>query len=463
MRIKYIIFFLFYFACGIVFSQVTTFLWSGYVRATHTPVGVQDYFFNLTCAAPVRTASVEVNITSTGSGAFTYNAGANLGGALMPVYNNNVDPMNSGATCAPNGLLMGVDWADLTSFITVKINFNVNVNGVSGPVQFSLFDLNNQYDGCCGASFFDVVDISANKPGPVAITPILTAPIPANNSIGGGGCAFGWASSDCSLSSSTAANTLTFKGSNSGCTDWSNNFITIGTGADIIESVTLKYYTKTTGADNGNTQANPVKQKIIISNISTGGICISVLPVELTAFTGKCNGTKKTLSWATASENNNKNFIVEHSKDGLGFEEIGIVNGHGNSDRAINYEYAFTEEASDYLYYRLKQTDLNGVSKTLKTIYLNCIDKIGSLNLFPNPATNQIKLEFESSEETEFIISIKDIVGRVVKSITRVATQGENESLIQVEDLPAGVYQVVIGDNDGLTRSKTLKFIKSSE
>ena len=465
-RVKYIFFYLFI-SSGIISAQVSNFLWTGYVHATHTPIGASDYNFNLTCLSPAKTVSVTANITSTaGTGIFNYNV-TNMGNNPAPLYSNVIDPYATGAGCAPNGLVIGQDWADRTSSITVTINFNVNYVGVMGPIQFSIFDLNNNGNGSGGASWEDMVDITAIKNASTGVLPSTTSPVPANNSIGGGGCAFGWASSDCNGSKATATNTLTLKGSgfNGDCTNWANEFVTVGTGSDVIQTIIIKYYSGTSTSNNGTVQANPAKQYIVISNLSTGGVCnaLIVLPVELMAFEGKCNGNQKSLSWSTASESNNKHFTIEHSKDGIVFNEVGIIKGNGNSDRRINYNYSFTEEATDYNYYRLKQTDLNGVSKTLKTIYLSCVDKIGGLKLFPNPASDQIKLEFESSEESIFIINVTDIAGRIVKSITHMANQGGNEAIIPLEELPAGLYNIVIGDTNGLARTQTLKFIKNSQ
>ena len=465
--IKYILFFLFCLTGLNDFAQVTTFLWSGYVRATNTPIGATDYNFNLTCLAPAKTVSVTANITSSaGTGIFNYPV-VNMANAQPPLYSNSIDPYNTGSGCAPYGLVVGLDWANKTSDVTITINFNVNYIGVIGPVTFSIFDLNNQSNGSGGAYFEDMVDITAIKNPSTAVTPSVPGTIPGNNSTGGGGCTFGWSFADCNGGASTAGNTLTLKGNgfNGDCTNWANEFITVGTSSDIIEQVKIKYYSGGTTSSNGTTQANPAQQYIVISSLATGGVCnaLIVLPVELTYFAGKCNGTKKILSWETATENNNKNFTVEHSRDGVSFEEMGIVNGNGNSLRKINYEYSFSEETPDYNYYRLKQTDLNGATKTLKTIYLSCVDKMGKLKLFPNPATNQIKLAFESTEETTFTINITDIAGRVVRSIQHDAMQGGNEVSLQVDDLPGGLYNVVIGDVNGISRTQTLKFIKSNE
>lgn len=66
------------------------------------------------------------------------------------------------------------------------------------------------------------------------------------------------------------------------------------------------------------------------------------------------------LNWITESEENNDYFTLERSVDGVYFEKIGTV-------KALNTGtmYEFTDETfQDTInYYRLSQTDFNGVKK----------------------------------------------------------------------------------------------------
>ncbi len=187
--------------------------------------------------------------------------------------------------------------------------------------------------------------------------------------------------------------------------------------------------------------------------------CI-LLSAEVTSFTGKCIGSKKIFNWQTISEVDNAHFTLEKSKDGETFETIEKIKGNGNSTRQLNYNYSYEEENASYKYYRLSQTDFNGKTKILKLTYLNCVDAVGNLRLSPNPANSEIKLEFEASKESVFTVNITDFIGRVLKSIQYVATEGFNQSLVNIQDLPSGSYQVSINSNTG-SRPQILKFIKT--
>ncbi|MEO8761955.1 MAG: T9SS type A sorting domain-containing protein [Bacteroidia bacterium] len=453
MRIT--LFMLFVFIRTSAFAQVTTFLWSGYNHATHTPIGSTDYTFNLTCASPARTVPVSANITSSaGNGIFTYNV-VNPSTA-SPAYSNNVDPYATGQGCAPFGLALGVNWTNVSSFITVTIYFDLSANGVTGPVKFSIDDINS------GASFYDIVSVSATTSTGVNRLPVITSPIPANNTAGGGGCSGSpWSFADCNGGASSTATTLTIPaaGNNGNCTNYANEFVTIGSAADVISTVTIKYFSGTAG-QTGN--ANPTNQYIVISGLTTGGVCSIILPVELLGFTGKCSGTKKTFNWTTATEENNSHFTLEKSSNGTDFEVVSTIKGNGSSNRQLAYNFAYNEDNSAYKYYRLKQTDFNGISKNLKIIYLDYIDAVGNLNLYPNPANNEINIEFQSTEEDLFTITIVDLMGRTFKTLTQLSTQGKNNIVMNVSDIPAGSYHVIIAGTYG-SRPQTLKFIKVLE
>jgi hypothetical protein len=89
---------------------------------------------------------------------------------------------------------------------------------------------------------------------------------------------------------------------------------------------------------------------------------ISSLPIELVSF----NGTKKNgdnfLYWVTASEKDNDYFTLECTIDGEIWFDITNIKAAGNSQQELSYSYIHkTYDRSVTNYYRLSQTDFNGV------------------------------------------------------------------------------------------------------
>lgn len=90
-------------------------------------------------------------------------------------------------------------------------------------------------------------------------------------------------------------------------------------------------------------------------------------------------------------------------------------------------------------------TGINEVSKTLT-----------NLSIQPNPMTKEAKLSFTSENGGTDHISITDAVGKVVFTTTMTTKPGMNETTISRNNMPAGVYILYIGNEQG---TATKKFI----
>lgn len=84
------------------------------------------------------------------------------------------------------------------------------------------------------------------------------------------------------------------------------------------------------------------------------------LPVELTSFDCMSNKINMQLNWVTATERNCDYFGIERSSDGNNFEEIGRVEGAGNSNSTKKYTYTDENPLIGINYYRLRQVDISG-------------------------------------------------------------------------------------------------------
>jgi hypothetical protein len=154
----------------------------------------------------------------------------------------------------------------------------------------------------------------------------------------------------------------------------------------------------------------------ISQNASYGSSCmpnISPLPITLLKFNAISDGENVTCYWTTVSETNNDYFTVERSRDGLLFEEIGQIDGAGNSTTYIDYSFIDTRPHQGVSYYRLKQTDYDG-----KISY----SSIKSVNLASNnfeilqfSANNGQKSYSVNSTYYPVSIDVYDLSGKVIK------------------------------------------------
>ncbi len=181
------------------------------------------------------------------------------------------------------------------------------------------------------------------------------------------------------------------------------------------------------------------------------------LPIELIEFTGKCENKNIVLKWSTATETNNNYFTIEKSVDGATFYEIATINGAagGNSTQVINYSYTDNSQNTGIVYYRLKQTDYDGQSKTFKTISVSSCGNTGdvTINAYSNNNGGVVVL-IDEKNINPYSIKLFDAVGKLLKSESIYAQKGMNNYLIDVTNLSVGIYFISIENIDNRYNQK---------
>jgi Secretion system C-terminal sorting domain len=163
------------------------------------------------------------------------------------------------------------------------------------------------------------------------------------------------------------------------------------------------------------------------------------LSVELIHFQGKNKGPHNILVWQTASERNNARFVVERSGDGLAFEDIGSVEGFGNTQTVKNYDFTDTKPLQGINYYRLRHEDTDGKAEYSNIILLDNAEARATAKIYPTVVSNFLTVE---GAET---IEIVDMAGRTVLTYRTL-----NNEILGLSDLPSGVYIVKGTDNNGV-------------
>lgn len=187
----------------------------------------------------------------------------------------------------------------------------------------------------------------------------------------------------------------------------------------------------------------------------------SPLPVTLTGFMAARSGSTAVLNWTTASEINNRHFVIERSADMEYFEAIGEVKGKGNSNTVSAYSFVDKNAAQvankGTLYYRLRQVDFNGSSalSDLKAVSFNEAT-VATLNVYPNPFVQSVSLSIESQQESVMNVSVLDLQGRVLIDDVMAVHAGANTiSFNKVGSLAQGIYMIRTQIN-GMTYTQKL-------
>lgn len=190
-------------------------------------------------------------------------------------------------------------------------------------------------------------------------------------------------------------------------------------------------------------------------NITVGSII--VLPIELLIFDSKLveNGVK--LFWSTASEVNNDFFTLEKSTDGFDFHEIGFVRGSGNTTELKNYSFIDDNPSQGLSFYRLKQTDYDGVFTYSDIIPVKFTFNDKLFTVQPNPAKEKTEISYFSNGVNSSNIKFTDMQGRTRKEIERDDKEGLNKFNVDISNFAKGMYFITL---DNGTDHLKIRFIK---
>jgi hypothetical protein len=161
----------------------------------------------------------------------------------------------------------------------------------------------------------------------------------------------------------------------------------------------------------------------------------SPLPVTLSSFNIRQIETKAVLQWSTSEEVNASHFDVEHSRDGKVFSLAGTV-----SANELNRKYQFIDNNifTGTKYYRLKMVDLDHSFAYSRIVSIALISDKKQPNLYPNPASDVIKLNTDGLENVKKIF-IYNINGTLISQLSKIDS---NE--INVSDLSSGMYSLKV-------------------
>ncbi|WP_070138063.1 T9SS type A sorting domain-containing protein [Crocinitomix algicola] len=179
---------------------------------------------------------------------------------------------------------------------------------------------------------------------------------------------------------------------------------------------------------------------------------LNPLPVELVNFEAKKQETSTLVQWETASEVNNDFFFVERSSNGIDFEVIAQVDGAGNSNKTIYYDYIDENPHLGMNYYRLKQVDFDGAfeySKTKSVLF----DANVSIKLFPNPIQQGNELMVEADANI-LNIEIWNEAGKQINVMN--IDKNQNRINYATSELATGIYYIKITTENAVEVKKLM-------
>jgi hypothetical protein len=184
-------------------------------------------------------------------------------------------------------------------------------------------------------------------------------------------------------------------------------------------------------------------------------VATSTLPVEFVGFHAEKNKSNVELAWSTASEYNSSHFIIERSKDGMEFDSIASTSAQGFKNDYTQYNYTDKNPGAGYIYYRLKEVDMDGKTATydIQNVYME--EKEKSVSVFPNPCINcnSFSVNYNMSDVKQIVIS--DMFGKMVEQEVFVSyAPGGAMKLDFPKKFEKGIYNITIQTTDGMVTEK---------
>jgi len=190
---------------------------------------------------------------------------------------------------------------------------------------------------------------------------------------------------------------------------------------------------------------------LVGDNINT----TTLLPIELSSFTGRARERDILLEWTTQTELNNDYMVIERSRDGIDFREIGRIRGAGVSLRPRSYRFVDKAPGTGTNYYRLKQVDFNGMATYYQLIAVEFSGELRAWRLSPNLVSDRLVVRSGFAFEAGQVFQIIDVHGQVLRSAA--AGIDDFEQVIEVGDLPPGAYFLRLNKGSGAGVKKFVK------
>ena len=237
-----------------------------------------------------------------------------------------------------------------------------------------------------------------------------------------------------------------------------------------VAEIIVEVY-ENSGVANQQNSANFNYVDITLSNYA--------MPVELTAFNANIKDDTIELNWETATEVNNYGFEIERTtphpppyqggsgEAGGGWEKIGFVQGHGNSNSPKEYSFTDKPDNSGKFQYRLKQIDNDGKFEYSPVVEINLEipAEFSVKQNYPNPFNPTTTINYSvPSVGISFMkfvqIKVYDILGNEVATLVNEEKQpGNYEVEFNAGNLSSGIYfyQIVSGKYSAIKKMIVLK------
>jgi hypothetical protein len=187
------------------------------------------------------------------------------------------------------------------------------------------------------------------------------------------------------------------------------------------------------------------------------------LPVELSSFSALIIDKSIKLNWKTATEVDNYGFEIERSVKSSTWQNIGFVEGNGNSNSPKEYSFEDSKVSAGTYYYRLKQIDNDGTFEYSNQIDVNFSSpqKFELTQNYPNPFNPHTNIQFTLPNDANVKLKILNVLGESASILVdEQLTTGVHHYEFNASKLPSGIYFYAIEVDGKILSTKKMILLK---
>lgn len=185
------------------------------------------------------------------------------------------------------------------------------------------------------------------------------------------------------------------------------------------------------------------------------------LPITFTSFEAhKTADNKANLNWKYVSDQTVARFEVQRMvAGGSSFETLETIEKVATAKEVNEYNYLDKNPYAGKNFYRIKaiQADNKEVLTNIKVVDIALDNHLSIVKSFPNPATHTFNITLVSPDQKEAVVKVYNTTGSIVMEQKTKLNKGINQVTINIESLPAGLYNIMIVAEQEIVKTRVVK------
>lgn len=193
-------------------------------------------------------------------------------------------------------------------------------------------------------------------------------------------------------------------------------------------------------------------------------VIYGIVPVELTSFSAIAQDQDVVLNWITSTETNNMGFDVERRdpKSNSNWQKLGFVSGNGTTTEKSSYSFKDKNPVEGKSYYRLRQLDFDGTSKTYNAIEVDfgIVNEYSLSQNYPNPFNPGTEINYSIAKSGSITLKVYNILGSEIATLVDGFMEaGKHSVRFNAKDFTSGVYFYTI-KTENFTSTRKMMLMK---